>query len=44
MDSQRIDEIITFLNSDPFREEYTYAGRFKIGHKQLSNVILPFSV
>lgn len=25
-----------------FQKDYTYAGRFKIGQKQLCNVLLPF--
>ena len=35
-----IDEIIDHLNSEPFQREYTYAERFKIGQKQLCNVII----
>ena len=28
------------LNSDEFKSNYTYAGRFKIGHRQLLNASL----
>jgi adenine-specific DNA-methyltransferase len=34
-------EIVNYLNSELFQKEYLYAGRFKIGHKQLANAILP---
>lgn len=33
--------ILDYLNSDVFKKEYMYAGRFKIGHKQISMAILP---
>jgi group I intron endonuclease len=33
-------EEIKKLNSDAFKKDYMYAGRFKIGHKQLCNVCL----
>ena len=32
--------IIDYLNSDRFKTDYMYAGRFKIGHKQLSNSLI----
>ena len=35
-----IDEIITHLNSETFQRDYIYAERFKIGQKQLCNVII----
>jgi adenine-specific DNA-methyltransferase len=35
-----LDEVVKKLNSDDFKKDYMYAGRFKIGHKQLCNVIL----
>lgn len=35
-----IDEIIVHLNSETFQRDYIYAERFKIGHKQLCNVII----
>jgi len=35
-----IDSIINYLNSNEFKKEYTYAGRFKIGHRQLSLALL----
>lgn len=33
--------IIQYMNSTPFQKDYMYAGRFKIGHKQISNAIIP---
>jgi len=35
-----IDKVVGFLNSYTFRKNYIYAGRFKIGQRQLSNAIL----
>jgi len=35
-----LDEVVKKLNSDDFKKDYLYAGRFKIGHKQLCNVCL----
>jgi adenine-specific DNA-methyltransferase len=32
--------ILDYLNSDVFKKDYMYAGRFKIGHKQISTAIL----
>lgn len=32
-----LDKIIEFLNSESFRREFTFSGRFKIGHGQLTN-------
>ncbi len=36
-----LGKIVSYLNSLDFKKDYLYAGRFKIGHKQISNVILP---
>lgn len=35
-----LKKIVEFLNTKEFQKEYIYSGRFKIGHKQLSNVVL----
>jgi adenine-specific DNA-methyltransferase len=40
------EQVITtleYLNTDEFKKDYMYAGRFKIGHKQVSNVIVSFT-
>lgn len=31
-----LTDTLTYLNSSIFKENYTYSGRFKIGHRQLS--------
>lgn len=41
MPDTEIQKIVTFLNSEDFQKDYMYAGRFKIGHKQVSHAILP---
>ena len=41
MSQQALDTIVSYLNSSAFQSDYMYAGRFKIGHKQISNVSLP---
>jgi adenine-specific DNA-methyltransferase len=35
-----LDDVVQLLNSHEFRKNYTYAGRFKIGQRQLANAIL----
>jgi adenine-specific DNA-methyltransferase len=35
-----LDTIIEYLNSNEFKKNYMYAGRFKIGHRQLSLALL----
>jgi adenine-specific DNA-methyltransferase len=35
-----LDNIVTYLNSDMFKKNYMYAGRFKIGQRQLANAVL----
>lgn len=34
-------DIVEYLNSPVFQKDYMYAGRFKIGHKQISTAIMP---
>lgn len=36
MEEKEIKKMVEYLNSTSFREAYLYAGRFKIGHKQIS--------
>jgi adenine-specific DNA-methyltransferase len=38
---QSLKKIVSYLNSDSFKNDYTYSGRFKIGHKQVSNAVIP---
>ena len=39
-DNMSLDNIVKYINSDSFKKEYMYAGRFKIGHKQISSAVL----
>lgn len=41
MSDADIQKIVQHLNSPLFQKDYMYAGRFKIGHKQISTAILP---
>lgn len=41
MSDDTLQHIIDYMNSPAFKINYTYAGRFKIGHKQVSNAIIP---
>ena len=35
-----LDEIVHYLNSEDFRQEFIFSGRFKIGHRQLCNSLI----
>lgn len=35
-----LDKLVDYLNTDIFKIDYTYSGRFKIGQRQLCNVML----
>ena len=37
-----LKKIVEYLNSDTFKENYTFSGRFKIGHRQLCNASIIF--
>jgi adenine-specific DNA-methyltransferase len=39
--NDKLKIVLEFLNSTEFQKDYLYSGRFKIGHKQVSNVIIP---
>ena len=39
-ETDNLDEIVEYLNTDCFKKNYTYSNRFKIGQKQLLNGIL----
>jgi adenine-specific DNA-methyltransferase len=41
MNIAELKQVCDFLNSKDFQKDYLYSGRFKIGHKQVSNVIIP---
>jgi adenine-specific DNA-methyltransferase len=36
-----IQNVIDYLNSEQFKGNYIYSGRYKIGHKQLSKAYIP---
>lgn len=35
-----LDKVCSILNSDEFKKNYLYSGRFKIGQKQLANALI----
>ena len=41
MKIEELKKVCSFLNSKDFQKDYLYSGRFKIGHKQVANVIIP---
>jgi adenine-specific DNA-methyltransferase len=41
MTEPELQHVIEHINSAGFKKDYMYAGRFKIGHKQISTAILP---
>ena len=43
MTEVELKNIVTFLNTKDFQKDYIYSGRFKLGHKQLCNIIVPKS-
>ena len=36
-----LKKIVSLLNSKDLQKDYLYSGRFKIGHKQVCNIIVP---
>jgi adenine-specific DNA-methyltransferase len=36
-----LNKIVSYLNSNEFKKNFIFSGRFKIGHRQISNSILP---
>jgi adenine-specific DNA-methyltransferase len=41
MTRTELEKIVQHINSPVFQKDYMYAGRFKIGHKQISTAIIP---
>ncbi len=39
--SCNLNYINSYINSDKFKNNFIYSGRFKIGHKQISNSYIP---
>ena len=38
-----LEKIVQNMNSSDFRQNYMYAGRFKMGHKHLCNAVMDFA-
>ena len=36
-----LSRIVEYINSDIYKENYMYSGRFKIGHNQIKNSVFP---
>jgi len=36
-----LNNIISYINSDNFKKNFMFSGRFKIGHRQISNSYIP---
>lgn len=36
-----LHKIVDYINSQPFKDNFTFSGRFKIGHRQLCYSTLP---
>ena len=36
-----LTNIVTYMNSDKFKDNFMFSGRFKIGHRQISNSYIP---
>lgn len=36
-----LDQIASYINSNTFTENFMFSGRFKIGHRQISNSFIP---
>jgi len=36
-----LDKVVSYLNSDDFKNNFMFSGRFKIGHRQISNSYIP---
>ena len=41
MSATELEKIVGFLNTKDLQKDYLYSGRFKIGHKQVCNIIVP---
>ena len=36
-----LNNIVSYINSDNFKDKFMFSGRFKIGHRQLYNSYIP---
>ena len=37
-----LEKVVDYINSDKFKTNFMFSGRFKLGHRQLYNSIFPF--
>ena len=42
--SINLDIVVSYLNSDEFKKNFIFSGRFKIGHRQICNSIIPNNI
>ena len=43
-DNVDINAVIQYLNSDAGKKDYMYAGRYKIGHKQVREMVIEYNI
>lgn len=36
-----LDKVVSYINSEAFKHNFMFSGRFKIGHRQISNSYIP---
>ena len=36
-----LHNIVSYMNSDTFKNNFMFSGRFKIGHRQICNSYIP---
>lgn len=41
-DDVNMNKVLDYLNSDAGKKNYMYAGRYKIGHKQVREMVVPY--
>lgn len=39
-----LKKLVAYFNSDEFRQNFTFSGRFKIGHRHICNSIVPANI
>lgn len=43
-DEKMVSAVVNYLNSDECKQNYVYSGRFKIGHRQVENILIPEAI
>ena len=36
-----LNRLVSYINSNTFKDNFMFSGRFKIGHRQISNSLIP---